>query len=161
LSFELIREAGLRIPGIMGSTIGIIGALILGQAAVQANIVSPILVILVAVTGLASFAIPYYSLAFTARIYRFIYIALGVTLGFFGISMGLFAQIILTANLKSFGAPYLAPTGPRTVAGGDIVTRLPVFFHERRPDYVNPQDITRQPEISRGWTRQNGGEKSD
>ncbi|NLI13339.1 MAG: spore germination protein [Peptococcaceae bacterium] len=159
-SFELIREAGLRIPGVMGSTIGIVGALILGQAAVQANIVSPILVIIVAVTGLSSFAIPYYSLSFTLRIYRFIYIALGATLGFFGISMGIFAQVALTANLKSFGVPYLAPTGPKTMGGPDIVTRLPAFFHEKRPDYVNPQDITRQPRVSRGWLRRKGGEKN-
>lgn len=156
LSFELIREAGLRIPGVMGSTIGIVGALILGQAAVQANIVSPILVILVAFTGLASFAIPYYSLAFSLRIYRFFYIALGTTLGFFGISMGLFAHVILAANLKSFGVPYLAPTGPKTSDWTDIVTVAPVFFHEKQPDYINPLDIRRQPEISRGWIKDGG-----
>lgn len=157
-SLELIREAGLRIPGVMGSTIGIVGALILGQAAVQANIVSPILVILVAITGLASFAIPYYSLAFSTRIYRFFYIALGVTLGFFGIAIGLFVHGILAANLKSFGAPYLAPTGPRTEAGADVITRLPVFFHEKRPDYVNPQDATRQPRVSRQWIKKDKGD---
>ncbi|MDD3652808.1 MAG: spore germination protein [Desulfotomaculaceae bacterium] len=151
ISFELIREAGLRIPGAMGTTIGIVGALVLGQAAVQANIVSPVLVILVAVTGLAGFAIPYYSLAFSLRIYRFYYIILGATLGFFGIACGLFTQIVLTANLKSFGVPYLAPIGPRTVPGADVVTRLPLFFHEKRPDYLNPQDITSQPDIARGW----------
>ncbi len=60
LSFELIREAGLRVPGPIGPTLGIIGALILGQAAVAANIVSPILIIIVAVTGIGSFAIPNY-----------------------------------------------------------------------------------------------------
>ncbi|OPX85004.1 MAG: Spore germination protein B1 [Pelotomaculum sp. PtaB.Bin013] len=158
ISFELIREAGLRIPGIMGTTIGIIGALVLGQAAVQANIVNPVLVILVAVTGLSSFAIPYFSLAFTLRIYRFFYIMLGATMGFFGIAVGLFSQIVLTANLKSFGVPYLAPIGPRTVAGADVVTRLPVFFHEKRPDYLNPQDINRQPDVSRSWIGpENGG----
>ncbi|OPX90457.1 MAG: Spore germination protein B1 [Pelotomaculum sp. PtaB.Bin104] len=159
-AFELIREAGLRIPGAMGSTIGIVGALILGQAAVQANIVSPVLVILVAVTGLSGFAIPYYSLAFSLRIYRFFYIALGATLGFFGIAIGLFTQIIITANLKSFGVPYLAPIGPRTVPGADVVTRLPLFFHEKRPDYLNPQDITSQPDVSRGWLRQKDGGKN-
>lgn len=141
----------------MGSTIGIVGALILGQAAVQANIVSPILVILVAVTGLASFAIPYYSLAFSLRIYRFFYIALGATLGFFGIAMGLFAQVIITANLKSFGAPFLAPTGPKTTDWADLVTVAPVFFHERRPDYINPLKISRQPKVSRGWIKKDGG----
>jgi len=161
ISFELIREAGLRIPGVIGSTIGIVGALILGQAAVQANIVSPILVILVAVTGLAGFAIPYYSLAFALRIYRFFYISLGAALGFFGIAIGLFTQIILTANLKSFGVPYLAPIGPRTVTGADIVTRLPVFFHKKRPDYLNPQDIKRQPDVSRGWIGHKTGGKDD
>ncbi|MFX4261582.1 spore germination protein [Pelotomaculum propionicicum] len=159
-SFELIREAGLRIPGVMGSTIGIVGALILGQAAVQANIVSPILVILVAVTGLASFAIPYYSLAFTMRIYRFFYIFLGTTLGFFGISMGLLAQVIVTANLKSFGSPYLAPAGPKTSDWADVVTVAPVFFHEKRPDYINPQETTRQPKVSRGWIKKNADEKA-
>jgi spore germination protein KA len=159
-SFELIREAGLRIPGVMGSTIGIVGALILGQAAVQANIVSPILVILVAVTGLSSFAIPYYSLAFSLRIYRFFYIALGTTMGFFGISMGLFAQVILTANLKSFGVPYLAPAGPKTSDWADVVTVAPVFFHEKRPDYINPQEVTRQPKVSRGWIKKNAGDKA-
>ncbi len=159
LSFELIREAGLRIPGVMGSTIGIVGALILGQAAVQANIVSPILVILVAVTGLASFAIPYFSLAFTLRIYRFIYIALGAMLGFFGISMGLIAQLFLAANLKSFGVPFLAPTGPKTADWTDIISVAPAFFHERRPDYLNPQDMMRQSQVSRGWIRDGGSKK--
>jgi spore germination protein KA len=161
ISFELIREAGIRLPGVIGGTIGIVGALILGQAAVQANIVSPILVILVAITGLASFAIPDYALSFSMRIYRFAYIALGLTMGFFGIAIGLFSQAILTANLKSFGVPYLSPVSPRTVGGVDVVYRMPVFFHDKRPDYVNPQDITRQPKVSRGWIKDNGGGKND
>ncbi|KJS00718.1 MAG: hypothetical protein VR68_06420 [Peptococcaceae bacterium BRH_c4a] len=159
-SFELVREAGLRIPGIIGSTIGIVGALILGQTAVQANIVSPILVILVAVTGLASFSIPSYSLAFAVRIYRFFYIIMGSVLGFFGISIVLYVQILLTTNLKSFGVPYLSPTGPRTHSGPDIVFRLPIFMHRRRPDYLNPQDDIRMSQNPRGWVEEgNGGEK--
>ena len=161
ISFELIREAGIRLPGVIGGTIGIVGALILGQAAVQANIVSPFLVILVAITGLASFAIPDYSLSFAMRIYSFMYIILGVSLGFFGIAIGIFSQMVLTANLKSFGVPYLAPVGPRTVGGVDVVYRLPQFFHEKRPDYINPQDITRQPQVSRGWIKDESGGKND
>lgn len=152
-AFELVREAGLRIPGIIGSTIGIVGALILGQAAVEANIVSPILVILVAATGLASFSIPSYSLAFTVRIYRFMYIFLGTMLGFYGITIGLFIQILLTVNLTSFGVPYLSPSGPRTHAGQDIVYRLPSFLDRRRPDYLNTQDDTRNPREPRGWVQ--------
>lgn len=157
ISFELIREAGLRIPGFMGSTIGIVGALILGQAAVQANIVSPVLVIVVAVTGLASFAIPYYSLAFALRIYRFFYIMMGATLGFFGISVGLFAQIVLMANMKSFGVPYLAPTGYKTFTGSDGFTRLPVFLQERLPEYLKPRESKRQPDVARGWLKEEEG----
>lgn len=156
-SFELVREAGVRIPGLIGTTIGIVGALILGQASVQANIVSPILVVLVAVTGLASFAVPNFALGFTLRMYRFFYIFLGAMLGFFGITIGLFVQILLTVNLKSFGVPYLSPAGPRTVQGYDVLTRLPLFAHEKRPDYMNPQDVRRAPRISRGWTIKKGG----
>jgi len=157
VSFELIREAGIRLPGVIGSTIGIVGALVLGQASVAANIVSPILVILVAITGLASYAIPSYSLSFALRIYCFIYIALGVTLGFFGIAIGIFSQIILTASLKSFGVPYLSPVGPRTTEGFDLVYRLPAFLHKRRPDYLNSQDLIRQPQEARGWTKDKSG----
>lgn len=160
ISFELIREAGIRLPGVIGGTIGIVGALILGQAAVQANIVSPFLVILVAITGLASFAIPDYSLSFAMRIYSFMYIILGVSLGFFGIAIGIFSQMALTANLKSFGVPYLAPVGPRTAGGVDVVYRMPLFSHEKRPDYINPQDITRQPQVSRGWIKDEDGGKN-
>lgn len=160
-AFELIREGSLRLPGIVGSTIGIVGALILGQAAVQANIVSPILVILVGVTGLASFSIPNYSLSFALRIYRFMYILLGASMGFFGITLGLAIQVVLTANLKSFGVPYLTPAGPRTYQGTDVVTRLPVFFNEKRPDYINPRDAIRQPEISRGWVKDKEGGHND
>ena len=157
-SFELVREAGVRIPGVIGTTIGIVGALILGQASVQANIVSPILVVLVAVTGLSSFAVPNFALAFALRIYRFFYIMLGALLGFFGITIGLFVQILFTTNLQSFGVPYLSPSGPRTRLGYDVVFRLPLFFHETRPDYDNPQDVRRAPRISRGWIKRGGRE---
>lgn len=157
-SFELVREAGVRIPGVIGNTVGIVGALILGQAAVQANIVSPILVILVAATGLGSFAIPSHSLAFAVRIYRFAYIFLGAVLGLYGIAVGLFVHIIWNASLKSFGVPYLAPAGPRTYTGGDVVWRMPVFNHRRRPDYVNPQDDIRMPEEPRKWLKEGGND---
>lgn len=154
ISFELIREAGLRVPGAMGNTIGIVGALILGQAAVQANIVSPILVIIVAVTGLASFAVPNYSLQFGLRITRFAYIALGTILGFVGIVFGLFIQMHMMASLKSFGVPYLSPMAPTTGTTGDVVFRKPVFDWERRPDFLNTQKDQLQENIAQGWVRE-------
>lgn len=153
VSFEFIREASVRIPGLMGATIGIVGALILGQAAVQANIVSPILVIVVAVTGLASFAIPSYSLQFSLRIVRFAYIVLGTLLGFVGIVFGLFIQMHMMASLKSFGVPYLAPMSPTTKTSGDVALRVSVFSWENRPDYMNTQKQKFQPNIARGWVK--------
>jgi len=89
LSFELIREAGIRVPGAIGSTIGIVGGLILGQAAVTANIVSPIMIIIVAITALGSFAVPSFSMSFSIRLIRFAYIILGAVAGFLGIALGL------------------------------------------------------------------------
>ncbi|KUK53018.1 MAG: GerA spore germination protein [Desulfotomaculum sp. 46_296] len=152
-AFELIREAGLRVPGIIGTTLGIIGALILGQAAVAANIVSPILIIIVAVTALGNFAIPSYSLAFVARLIRFGFIALGATLGFFGMSAGLVIAGALGASAKSFGVPFFAPFWPRTKDSGRFLIRYPVWELERRADEVNALNKIRQPKISRGWVK--------
>jgi spore germination protein KA len=145
ISFELIREAGIRIPGPIGPTLGIIGALILGQAAVAANIVSPILIIIVAVTGIGSFGIPNFSSAFSFRIMRFIYIFLGSMAGFLGISIGLFVNLIWLVSFNTFGVPFMAPFAPRTVkTSPDTISRRPIWKQKRRPDYLNPKDIIRQ-----------------
>ncbi len=154
ISFELIREAGIRIPGIIGNTIGIIGALILGQAAVQANLVSPVMIIIVAITGLGNFAIPDFSVAFAARIYRIIFIILGASLGFYGISLGIVALTTILACTKSFGVPLLSFIAPKVRSINDMILRKPVWMQERRPDNVNPLDETRQPKISRKWMLQ-------
>ncbi len=153
VSFELIREAGIRIPGIIGNTIGIIGALILGQAAVQANLVSPVLIIIVAFTGLGNFAIPDFSLAFGARIIRIFFIILGASLGFYGISLGILIVFALTVSLNSFGVPIFSTIAPKTKRSFDFFIRWPVWKQERRPDYLNPLDIRRQPKISRKWIK--------
>lgn len=154
VSFELIREAGVRIPGPIGPTLGIIGALILGQAAVAANIVSPVLIIIVAVTGIGSFAIPSFSMALGYRVLRFGYIFLGASAGLFGITAGLFIQGIIMVSTKSFGVPYLAPFAPKTSENLFAqVFRNPIWQEETRPDYLNPQKIKKQNNISRGWTK--------
>lgn len=151
-SFELIREAGIRIPGPIGPTLGIIGALILGQAAVAANIVSPILIIIVAVTGIGSFAVPNFSAAFGFRILRFIYIFFGAIAGFLGITLGLFLHVLLQVDQKSFGVPFMAPLAPKALGiFSEATTREKTWNMERRPDYLNTKDDYRQPEISRKW----------
>ena len=157
-AFELIREAGIRIPGAIGQTLGIIGALILGQAAVAANIVSPILIIIVAVTGLGSFAIPNFSLAIAFRILRFVFIVLGTMAGFLGISAGLFVYGLILVDAKSFGVPFLVPFGPRTTGAlNDGLTRTPIWKQERRPDFLNTKDEAKQPKVSRAWDRKPTG----
>lgn len=114
-AFELLREAGIRIPGPMGSTIGIVGGLIIGQAAVSAGIVSPVIVVVVAFTALSSFAIPNNELASAFRILKYLLIILSYLLGFFGIVLGFLMIALHLATLKSFGLPFLMP-----IAAGDI-----------------------------------------
>ena len=109
ISFELLRAAGVRLPGAMGNTIGIVGGLIIGQAAVEANLVSPIVVIVISFTALCSFAIPNEEFATAFRVLKFFFIALCAWLGFFGMLAGLLAVLIHLSHLKSFGIPYLMP----------------------------------------------------
>ena len=109
IAFEIIREASIRIPSSAGSAMGIIGGLIIGQAAIEANIVSPIVIIIVALTGIGSFTIPSYSLTFAYRILKYIYILLGATSGFLGITFGMIIHLVMLCNSQSFGVPFLAP----------------------------------------------------
>ncbi|MBL4930361.1 spore germination protein [Clostridium sp. YIM B02565] len=143
MSFELIREAGVRIPTAVGPTIGIVGALILGQAAVEANIVSPILVIVVALTGLSSFAIPEQSIGFIARISRFIFLFAGTLGGFFGIGIVLTAAIAYTSVVESFGVPYFSPKAPHYPSSRDFFTRRPIFKLNKQPMNLEPQDSSK------------------
>lgn len=147
LSFELLREAGVRLPGTMGNTIGIVGGLIIGQAAVEANLVSPIVVLLVAFTALCSFAIPNEEFAFSFRILKFLMIGLAAWLGFFGFLIGLFAILVHMAGLKSFGIPYLLPyAGIPSYAKEekkDSLIRYPLRMLKKRPLYANPNKRTK------------------
>ncbi len=105
ISFDLIREAGIRIPGIIGNTIGIVGGLIIGQAAVQASIISPVLIIIIGFTSLGNYSIPDFNLGYGTRIFRLLFIVLGALLGFLGISIGIILLIMILSSIKSFGVP--------------------------------------------------------
>jgi len=152
-SFELIREAGLRVPSPIGSTIGIVGALILGDAAVNAGIVSPTLIIIVAITGISSFAIPDFSFGFHLRIFRFIFIGLGFVSGFLGIGTGLFIYITLICSLKSFGIPYTTPVSPSINTKGNGYFIPPFWKQEYRASFISPQKIKSQSNISMKWKK--------
>ena len=161
-AFELVREGGLRVPGVLGSTIGIVGALILGQAAVAAKIVSPIMVIVIAVTGLASYSIPDYRLASSLRLIRFIFVFLAMAMGLVGMACGFFVLTAILCSMKSFGMPYMAPIAPKTTPGGDVILRKTAYMQQRRPDELNTQDAIRQDDVSRSWTEKTptGGDDS-
>ncbi len=136
IAFEIIREASIRIPSSAGSAIGIIGGLIVGQAAIEANIVSPIVIIIVALTGIGSFTIPSYSLTFAYRILKYIYIVLGATSGFLGITFGLTVHLIMLCNSQSFGTPFLAPFSHSTKNNYGRLFVKPLW---KRYSYKNPR----------------------
>ncbi|MEE0865708.1 MAG: spore germination protein [Clostridia bacterium] len=150
-SFELIREAGLRVPSPIGPTIGIVGALVLGQAAVSAGIVSPILIIIVAITGIASFAIPDFTFGFHLRYFRFAFILLGFMAGFLGISIGLFIYISALCSIHSFGVPYTTPFAPVTNSKGNGYLLPPIWKREYRPPYMSTKKPKEQDSISMKW----------
>ena len=142
-AFELLREAGVRLPNAIGGTIGIVGGLIIGQAAVEAGLVSPIVVIVVAVTGISTFVIPSFRLVNGFRLMKYVLIFFASILGLFGFWIGMLIVLIHLAALKSYGIPYLFPY----VAGGvnhyadykDSIIRAPLFMMKKRPLFADPR----------------------
>jgi hypothetical protein len=144
IAFELIREAGLRVPSPIGPTIGIVGALILGQAAVQANIISPIVIIVIALSGLSSFIITDISMNFAIRITRFLFIFSAGFIGIYGVMALLIAGLFYLLSLKSFGAPYFAPMTPHSQSSKDLLIRHVPMKERFRPGYLKPKDMVKQ-----------------
>ncbi|MFT4412719.1 spore germination protein [Fredinandcohnia humi] len=145
-SFELIREAGLRVPAPIGPTIGIVGALILGQAAVQANIVSPIVVIVVALGGVSSFTVSDISMNYAIRICRFLFIIAAGVFGIYGMSALFVVGLFYLVSIKSFGVPYMAPMSPRYISSKDTILRKLLKKERFRPGYLKPKDIIKKAE---------------
>lgn len=138
VTFEILREAGIRMPKAIGSAISIVGALVIGQAAVQAGIVSPAMVIIVAITAIASFATPSYAIAISARLIRFIFMLSAATFGFYGIILTFIMMIVHLCGLRSFGVPYMAPFAPFIPTNtGDSFVRLPWWFLKERPRLIS------------------------
>lgn len=149
--FELIHEAGIRVPSPIGPTMSIVGALVLGEAAVSANIVSPISIIIVAITGLASFSTPNFLLEFHFRLLRFAFIFLGALLGFLGISIGLFIYFSVLSSLHSFGVPYLSPYIPATKTNNNGFFVSHIWKQEQRQDALNTKRKNKEADISMVW----------
>lgn len=134
IAFELMREAGLRMPRPVGQAVSIVGSLIIGQAAVQAGLVSPLMVIVVAVTGISSFAIPSYETSFALRLLRFPIVIASGMFGLLGFVGALFVLVVHVLSLRSFGEPYMAPIIPfRADDQKDNLVRSPWWTMHKRP----------------------------
>lgn len=144
--FEALREAGIRLPKQLGQAISIVGALVIGQSAVLAGIISAPVVIIVSITGIAAFTIPRYNFANGIRLLRFPMLFLAGTLGLYGIVLGLMGIVLHITSLRSFGVPYFTPATPLTLSDlKDVIIRAPIWAKTRRPEATGSNDLVREP----------------
>lgn len=144
-AFEALREAGIRLPSPANQTVGIVGALVIGDAAVRAGVTSPIMVIVIAITAIASFSIPSYDMGYAIRILRFSMLCLGAFLGLYGVLLGIIILLIHLSSLSSFGVNYLSPLSPLNLKDlKDVLIRFPWPYMKCRPHFANANNLHRQ-----------------
>ncbi|WP_069999333.1 spore germination protein [Cellulosilyticum sp. I15G10I2] len=140
LTFELFREAGIRIPGAIGHVIGLVGGIVIGQAAVEARIISPMIIIIVAFTAICTFAIPDYNLTSAFRLIRFFFIIASALFGLYGFLLAMLFVLAHLSSLESFRVPYLAPycASDRNEFKDlkDTILRFPTFMQVTRPIFA-------------------------
>lgn len=145
ISFEALREAGVRLPKQVGAAVSIVGALVIGQAATSAGLVSAPMVMVVAITGVASFMMPQYATGIALRILRFPIMFLSGMLGLLGLMLGFIVIVIHLCSLRSLGVPYLQPLAPMKGSEmKDVLVRAPIWSLRRRPLYTIKQNNIRQ-----------------
>ncbi len=148
--FEVLREAGLRLPRSIGSAISIVGALVLGEAAINAGLVSPPMVVIVALTAIASFTAPSYALASSARMLRYFFILLAGALGLYGILIGFILSLVHLCSLRSFGQPYMQPYAPLIWSDlKDSIVRHNLWNQVKRPKLFGGRTPDRQPKYQK------------
>lgn len=147
VAFELLQEAGLRLPDSIGQTVSIVGALIVGQSAVEARVISPIAVIVVAVAGIAGYTIPNQDLSAALRLGRFVMVLAAIAAGMFGLIVAATALLWHLCSLESFGTDYMSPlSSGRPGAGAHVLARTPDRFDPFRPeDMAGPDRRRRAP----------------
>jgi spore germination protein KA len=145
IAFEILREAGVRMPRAIGQAVSIVGALVIGQAAVEAGIVSAAMVIVVSITAIANFSFPAFNMAISIRILRFAFMLFAASFGLFGITVALLIILLHLCNLRSFGIPYLTPMAPFIFKDQkDTIMRFPLWGLFARPRLVSQKNITRE-----------------
>jgi spore germination protein KA len=159
-TFEILKEAGVRLPKAVGQTVSIVGALVVGESAVRAGLVSPLMVIVVSLTAIFSFVIPNYSVAITIRFLRFPLMILAGTLGFFGLTWGLLLLLFRMVSLRSFGVPYFSPLAPLNLESWkDIFVRAPWFRMRKRPYLFVRDNVNRMPKMETPQPPKKSGEE--
>ncbi|MGD0030966.1 spore germination protein [Paenibacillus illinoisensis] len=137
--FEILREAGLRMPRTVGQAVSIVGSIVIGQAAVEANIVSPVMVIVVAITAISSFVIPSYTMAIPIRILRFAFIGMAAMFGVYGLTVGILILLVHLNSLHSFGVPYMSPIANfQSSKHSDALLRFP--FRNKTNHHNKPKE---------------------
>lgn len=153
LTIELIREAGIRLPTPIGQTIGIVGGLVIGDAVVSAGLVSPITIIVVALTAVSSFVVPSTEMNTTLRLLRFPLMIAAATFGFYGLTFGFMILFIHLCKLESLGKPYFSPVAPLRIQDWkDALIRRPVWKLNKRPVDSSAQELSMERE-SRKWVK--------
>ncbi|WP_347548537.1 spore germination protein [Pseudalkalibacillus hwajinpoensis] len=153
ITIELIREAGIRLPSPVGQTIGIVGGLIIGDAVVRAGLISNVMIVIIAVTAIASFVVPSNEMSTTVRILTYPILISASLFGFIGIVFTLMIILIHLCKLESFGSPYFAPLAPlRWKEIKDAMIRVPVWKMNERPSDTQVEEIQRQGK-TRGWKK--------
>lgn len=143
--FELFREAGLRLPTVIGSTIGVVGGLIIGDAAIRAGLTSPAMIVVIATSTIATYTLVNQSLVTAVTALRVVFVLLTGLMGLFGFYMSLFFTILYLSTIHTFGVPYLnIATDIKWKNIKKTLLRLPTDQYNERPDVLNPTDKTRQ-----------------
>ncbi|WP_054024491.1 spore germination protein [Bacillus sp. FJAT-28004] len=158
VTFEILREAGLRMPKAIAQAVSIVGTLVIGTAAVEAGIISAAMVIVVALTGIASFVLPAFDMSMTFRMLRFPLMILAASFGLFGIIIGIFVLVLHLCSLRSFGVPYMSPFAPFILEEQkDTIFRFPRWAMIRRPSLINKNNIIREQSTPTEQSRDNAG----
>ncbi len=153
--FNLIGEASTRVPSVIGSTLGTVSGLILGSAAVDAKLVHPLLLIVVAVASLGSYAVPDYALGLAVRIGQLVMLAAGCIFGIYGMVLFLAAGTVRLCALTSLGAPFAAPIAPLRPHNPDELARWPIWHQRWRTWLGSATDQARADGPMRRWDRRN------
>ena len=156
VTFEILREAGIRLPRTVGQALSIVGALVIGESAVAAGLIGAPMVIFVAITAVSSFVVP--NLIEPIAVLRFIVLILGSMFGGYGITIAMLGALVHMASLNSFGFPYLSPPAPFDPGDSkDAIVRAPLWMMIKRPKSVGAADKKRRDKVVPPPTGENDG----